>query len=549
MSDTNVPPPSRKRKSVYEVAERRRQDEKDRNQTKVIIGGLFQRWRALKQTKGLKTDAMVAKLLLDSYYNVTSTPLPHTSWTRPPQPPVSTIAKESLLDSSSSSTEEQPFAAQEQHRQSTSRDEEVENINEEDFNSLHNTTVEWDDETWTPEMQTQIESSSEEYETKEYDTYSDDGEDQDYIPPLCLRAGGALKTQFRLENLPQTHVDETVHDDPNDCEVLHDTTPLDTAMAFTEEDQLLDYLHLPIDKCPAKDPVTKEPCNESRPFEVTLKRRCTAVIAEWICPNGHTVWKWSSQRYFKYGMLVGDFMLGVNVLLSGNNFRKVALFFKFMNIGMIDPTTFHKIQDGFCVDNIASFWKSDTEGIINDLKSKEPVVLLGDGRMDSPGHCAEYSTYTMMDNDTKKIVYMYSSDKQKGIYKDSGIKHSLDIWHGAKNLNFLCLQAGRTKECSLLLRWARDITNHFWYCCKTAETYEEFMVCCVLQSLAERFCLQAVCTNIVKGGMDDFAGFQTPRTVSPFLKNAHAQDQPPPSLHLRPQSLVCAHAEAEPVST
>ncbi|KAK7910416.1 hypothetical protein WMY93_015100 [Mugilogobius chulae] len=135
------------------------------------------------------------------------------------------------LGSSSSSTEEQPFAAQEQPRQFTSRDEEVENINEEDFNSLHNTTVEWGDETWTPEMQTQIESSSEEYETKEYDTYSDDSEDQDYIPPVCLQAGGALKTQFRLENLPQIHMDETVHDDPDDCEVLHDTTPPDTAQA------------------------------------------------------------------------------------------------------------------------------------------------------------------------------------------------------------------------------------------------------------------------------------------------------------------------------
>ena len=28
----------------------------------------------------------------------------------------------------------------------------------------------------------------------------------------------------------------------------------------------------------------------------------------------------------------------------------------------------------------------------------------------------------------------YFPDKNKGLYKDSGVKHTLDMWHGAKNL-------------------------------------------------------------------------------------------------------------------
>ncbi|KAK7158574.1 hypothetical protein R3I94_005029 [Phoxinus phoxinus] len=61
-----------------------------------------------------------------------------------------------------------------------------------------------------------------------------------------------------------------------------------------------------------------------------------------------------------------------------------------------------------------------------------------------------------------------------GIYKDIGVVHSLDIWHGSKNLSKKIVAAGQQKSCSILLQWDRDICNHFWHCCKIAGTYEEF---------------------------------------------------------------------------
>ena len=83
------------------------------------------------------------------------------------------------------------------------------------------------------------------------------------------------------------------------------------------------------------------------------------------------------------------------------------------------------------------------------------------------------------------------------------------MWHGAKNLakkiaavsvhsssliaplriimlSLLCIainngfnpytQAAQVKELSVLLLWLKDIVNHFWWCCKTADSYEEFLV-------------------------------------------------------------------------
>ena len=49
-----------------------------------------------------------------------------------------------------------------------------------------------------------------------------------------------------------------------------------------------------------------------------------------FCLHGHRLWKWNSQPTFKYGMQAGDFMLAINIMISGNNY---ALLFKLMNMG------------------------------------------------------------------------------------------------------------------------------------------------------------------------------------------------------------------------
>lgn len=39
--------------------------------------------------------------------------------------------------------------------------------------------------------------------------------------------------------------------------------------------------------------------------------------------------------------------------------------------------------------------------------------LVGDGRMDSPEHCAQFCTYTFMENSSKKILAISTMDKQE----------------------------------------------------------------------------------------------------------------------------------------
>lgn len=42
-----------------------------------------------------------------------------------------------------------------------------------------------------------------------------------------------------------------------------------------------------------------------------------------------------------------------------------------------------------------------------------PYYLAGDGRMDSPGHCAQFCTYTFMENSSKKILAISTLDKRE----------------------------------------------------------------------------------------------------------------------------------------
>nr|XP_054591704.1 uncharacterized protein LOC107377186 isoform X1 [Nothobranchius furzeri] len=283
---------------------------------------------------------------------------------------------------------------------------------------------------------------------------------------------------------------------------------------------MANFLQLPLSKCHYSDHSTGTYCDGHPPFHVKSRPRCTALIIEWFCPRGHKLWSWNSQPKLKYGMQGGDFMLSTNILLSGNNFSKIALLFRFMNIRMVTSKTFYSVQGTYCLKSIQQFWEEKRNAIIKKLQSKDRVVALADGRMDSPGHSAMCCTYTTMDLDTMDIISVVNVDKrwvgyksgvmekaafiqtfdsltkevnikeivtdahvqiaalmhpERGRYKDQAITHSLDVWHAAKNLTKKLHAVGMISGQKLILGWIKDIVNHFWYACQHTSTREEFM--------------------------------------------------------------------------
>ena len=70
-------------------------------------------------------------------------------------------------------------------------------------------------------------------------------------------------------------------------------------------------------------------------------------------------------------------MLSSSLLLSGNNYSKISLMFKFMNLGCVCDSTFRKIQLQYCVPVIDRFWKRQLNALIPEMKRRNSVVLLG----------------------------------------------------------------------------------------------------------------------------------------------------------------------------
>ncbi|KAG8008841.1 hypothetical protein GBF38_010482 [Nibea albiflora] len=354
------------------------------------------------------------------------------------------------------------------------------------------------------------------------------------------RMGGALQQAPSIDRLPVIGIDETVHDQPayeeppdeppppsqdpalpGPQQVLSEENLIGAKASIVYEDclrQLASFLVLPVEKCSGRVK-TGEMCDCVSPFEINITYKGTAASVEWICPNGHSVWSWSSQPVMNFGMQAGDFLLSTNILLSGNNYAKVALLFNFMNMGMVSKNTFYSVQGSYCVDTIKEFWEERRTEAISRLRGKD-VMVLADGRNDSPGHGAQYCSYITMENETKEVIHVATVEKRQtswnsvvmekegfiesvdkltseiklveictdanaligslmnpgeGRYKALEIHHSLDVWHGAKSLAKKISAAAKKKGQSILLTWLKDIVNHFWWCCKTADTTQQFL--------------------------------------------------------------------------
>ncbi|XP_060551597.1 uncharacterized protein LOC132713139 [Ruditapes philippinarum] len=211
----------------------------------------------------------------------------------------------------------------------------------------------------------------------------------------------------------------------------------------------------------------------------------------------------------------GDFLVCASILTSGNNYGKLALWAKMLGLKLPSADQFHGIQATYMIPTIDYYWKDHQKSVIDSFSGK-PVVVMGDGRNDSPGHCAQYCSYTIMEQTSKKILTLITLDKRttdrksvnmekvgfakameemkaknieveevvtdahlgigaimKTSYPD--IKHSHDIWHAAKSLGKRLLKVAQKKSNAVLGKWTKDIVNHFWFACKEASTYEQFV--------------------------------------------------------------------------
>ena len=160
-------------------------------------------------------------------------------------------------------------------------------------------------------------------------------------------------------------------------------------------------------------------------------------------------------------------------------------------------------------------WQKEQNSIFVDLKDQD-LWLSGDGRCDSPGHNAKYGTYTMIDQETDKIVdfsvvqvsevnnsnameregfkrcmdnikaggggqiKVVATDRHVGIRADikrqyPEVEHQFDVWHLSKSITKKLNEKAKKNDCGELSPWIKSISNHLWWCAETCEGDKEML--------------------------------------------------------------------------
>ena len=189
------------------------------------------------------------------------------------------------------------------------------------------------------------------------------------------------------------------------------------------------------------------------------------------CIYNHNI-TWESQPTIK-GIAAGNLLLSAAILFSGSTYTKVATLSEILKLKIFSEKTFHNIQDEYLFPVINEFWEQEQISLFHTLKEKQ-LWLSGDGRCDSPGHNAKYGTYTMLDQETDKIidfnvvqvsevnnsnameregfkrcmdnikgkggqVKVVATDRHVGIRADikrlyPEVEHQFDVWHLSKSI-------------------------------------------------------------------------------------------------------------------
>ena len=96
-----------------------------------------------------------------------------------------------------------------------------------------------------------------------------------------------------------------------------------------------------------------------------------------MCDMGHDVHRWCSQPILNRRLHGGDLMTSAAILFSGNNYSKIRLFAKFLNMRIVNATSFNLIQRTYLVPSIDDIWAEKQREVISQFDGQE-VVILGD---------------------------------------------------------------------------------------------------------------------------------------------------------------------------
>ncbi|XP_074552893.1 uncharacterized protein LOC141809663 [Halichoeres trimaculatus] len=300
---------SKKSRSVKTLTEKKayqKEVDRARNKRRINVGAAFQRWRILRDLKGFKSDAELATFLLDSYEGeesaISFTPLkkkrerregpcPHllnqASVQRVFQIEMMTLVRNRSVRRTCLRKWMRVLAGRIKHGKKTVQ--------------------------MTPGVQIRSQSRTLLLRKKSRRRRKRRKRRKRKRKEVQTVTRAIVKNRLFFVS----RLEETIHDLTEEVDLPEDAhAPPDHVKVICTDDligkpaslvyhscltQLVDVLLIPIPCCESKDQVSGAKCGAARPFEVKVHSRGTSVVLQWICSQGHIVWRWNCTEIWNAG--------------------------------------------------------------------------------------------------------------------------------------------------------------------------------------------------------------------------------------------------------
>ncbi|KAK5907316.1 hypothetical protein CesoFtcFv8_005182 [Champsocephalus esox] len=91
------------------------------------------------------------------------------------------------------------------------------------------------------------------------------------------------------------------------------------------------------------------------------------------------------------------------IFLTGNAYGPFSEICQCLGLESLSTRHYYNIQRVYVLPEVTSVWNLHNEAVMA-ATGDQVVTVSGDGRCDSPGHCATFGTYTMLDINSRLII-------------------------------------------------------------------------------------------------------------------------------------------------
>lgn len=116
--------------------------------------------------------------------------------------------------------------------------------------------------------------------------------------------------------------------------------------------------------------------------------------------------KWNSQPMIM-NLPAGNLHLTAAIYFTGVSFVKIEQVLTALRLQSLSSSTFYSHARKYLQPTIFSMWSDRQSALFKNMRDKKgSIVIGGDMRADSPGHCAKYGSYTVMDLAGNRVIHV-----------------------------------------------------------------------------------------------------------------------------------------------